>query len=72
VRDTTGYAIGGVCPIGHVVKPVMLIDRDLFNLTVSGRRPAIRMPSSISRPRSWKMTGGTVADVRLDAAPAAS
>jgi hypothetical protein len=31
VRDTTGYAIGGVCPVGHVVKPVMLIDRDLFN-----------------------------------------
>lgn len=30
VRATTGYAIGGVCPIGHQVKPVMLLDQDLF------------------------------------------
>lgn len=32
VRDATGYAIGGVCPIGHVVAPLMLIDADLLNL----------------------------------------
>ena len=31
VREATGYAIGGVCPIGHAVKPVMLLDEDLFN-----------------------------------------
>lgn len=30
VRDMTGYAIGGVCPIGHTVKPVMVLDQDLF------------------------------------------
>lgn len=30
VRESTGYAIGGVCPIGHAVKPVMLLDADLF------------------------------------------
>ncbi len=30
VRESTGYAIGGVCPIGHAVKPVMLLDEDLF------------------------------------------
>ncbi|WP_186017551.1 YbaK/EbsC family protein [Burkholderia gladioli] len=29
VRDHTGYAIGGVCPIGHLVEPVTLIDKDL-------------------------------------------
>lgn len=32
VRDNTGYAIGGVCPIGHRVEPVMLIDEDLMAL----------------------------------------
>lgn len=32
VRDNTGYAIGGVCPIGHKVKPVTLIDADLLEL----------------------------------------
>jgi prolyl-tRNA editing enzyme YbaK/EbsC (Cys-tRNA(Pro) deacylase) len=32
VREKTGYAIGGVCPIGHATTPVMLIDADLFTL----------------------------------------
>lgn len=30
VRDHTGYAIGSVCPIGHLVEPVTLIDKDLL------------------------------------------
>jgi len=29
VRDRTGFAIGGVPPIGHASRPVVLIDRDL-------------------------------------------
>src|SRR5258707_15700747 len=29
VRDTTGYAIGGVAPIGHATPPRIFIDRDL-------------------------------------------
>src|ERR1700737_3769911 len=32
VREKTGYAIGGVCPIGHVTSPVTLIDADLLRL----------------------------------------
>lgn len=32
VRDATGYAIGGVCPIGHAIEPVVLIDADLMAL----------------------------------------
>lgn len=32
VRDATGYAIGGVCPIGHRVEPITLIDEDLMAL----------------------------------------
>jgi prolyl-tRNA editing enzyme YbaK/EbsC (Cys-tRNA(Pro) deacylase) len=30
VRDKTGFAIGGVPPIGHRVPPVTFIDRDLM------------------------------------------
>ncbi|MFZ6751734.1 YbaK/EbsC family protein [Undibacterium sp. Dicai25W] len=30
VREKIGYVIGGVCPIGHVEKSVMLIDQDLL------------------------------------------
>ncbi len=29
VRDATGFAIGGVPPVGHATKPIVLIDRDL-------------------------------------------
>ena len=29
VRDTTGYAIGGVAPIGHATAPAIFIDEDL-------------------------------------------
>jgi prolyl-tRNA editing enzyme YbaK/EbsC (Cys-tRNA(Pro) deacylase) len=30
VRETTGFAIGGVPPIGHKTPPITLIDVDLF------------------------------------------
>jgi prolyl-tRNA editing enzyme YbaK/EbsC (Cys-tRNA(Pro) deacylase) len=30
VRERIGYAIGGVCPIGHASKSVILLDQDLF------------------------------------------
>jgi prolyl-tRNA editing enzyme YbaK/EbsC (Cys-tRNA(Pro) deacylase) len=30
VKEKIGYAIGGVCPIGHLQKTVMLIDKDLM------------------------------------------
>jgi prolyl-tRNA editing enzyme YbaK/EbsC (Cys-tRNA(Pro) deacylase) len=32
VRDKTGFAIGGVAPVGHTEKPVTLIDEDLLQL----------------------------------------
>ncbi|QDD66904.1 YbaK/EbsC family protein [Herbaspirillum seropedicae] len=72
VRDKTGYAIGGVCPVGHVVKPVMLIDRDLFNFdsiwAAAGHPHAL---FSLTAAQLEKMTGGAVADVRLEAPPPA-
>ncbi len=30
VKASTGFTIGGVSPVGHANKPVMLVDRDLF------------------------------------------
>jgi prolyl-tRNA editing enzyme YbaK/EbsC (Cys-tRNA(Pro) deacylase) len=30
VRDRTGFAIGGVAPIGHATPPLTFIDEDLF------------------------------------------
>ncbi len=30
VRDVTGFAIGGVAPLGHLAPPVVLVDEDLF------------------------------------------
>ncbi len=30
VRERTGFAIGGVSPVGHTTAPVTLIDRELF------------------------------------------
>lgn len=34
VRDKTGYAIGGVAPIGHGTPPATFIDEDLLKLAV--------------------------------------
>ncbi|CAM5784926.1 YbaK/EbsC family protein [Rhizobacter fulvus] len=30
VKASTGFTIGGVSPVGHAIKPVMLVDRELF------------------------------------------
>lgn len=68
VRDTSGYAIGGVCPIGHVVKPVMLLDEDLFRYdslwAAAGHPNAVfnLTPAQLAR-----MTGAEAADVALRA-----
>ncbi|HJU30688.1 MAG TPA: YbaK/EbsC family protein [Hyphomicrobiaceae bacterium] len=33
VRDRTGYAIGGVPPVGHASTPIVLIDTDLMQFS---------------------------------------
>jgi ferredoxin len=59
-----------VCPVGHVVKPVMLIDRDLFNYdsvwAAAGHPHAV---FNLTAAQLQEMTGGAVSDVRLDAPP---
>jgi len=68
VRDATGYAIGGVCPIGHVIKPVMLLDEDLFQYdslwAAAGHPQAV---FNLTPAQLAAMTGAPVADVALRA-----
>ncbi|MNT84281.1 YbaK / prolyl-tRNA synthetases associated domain protein [compost metagenome] len=60
----TGYAIGGVCPIGHAVKPVMLLDADLFNYdslwAAAGHPHAV---FNLTPAQLAGMTGAPVVDV---------
>src|SRR6202023_414937 len=32
VRAVTGFAIGGVAPVGHITQPLLLLDQDLLVL----------------------------------------
>ncbi|CAG9219429.1 Peptidyl-dipeptidase dcp [Paraburkholderia tropica] len=66
VREKTGYAIGGVCPIGHATKPITLIDADLFTLdslwAAAGHPHAV---FNLSPQELAAMTGAPVVDVAL-------
>jgi prolyl-tRNA editing enzyme YbaK/EbsC (Cys-tRNA(Pro) deacylase) len=65
VRDTTGFAIGGGAPLGHMGRPRVFIDADLMTLEPiwaaagSPRHVFRSTPSELLR-----LTGGTVADVK--------
>ncbi|HSD52663.1 MAG TPA: YbaK/EbsC family protein [Burkholderiales bacterium] len=64
VRAATGFAIGGVAPVGHVAPVRTLIDRDLFRhaeIWVAAGHPhtVFRLtPDALVR-----LTGGTVVEV---------
>ena len=65
VRDVTGFAIGGVAPVGHQSPPRIFIDADLMALDVVWA--AAGSPRHVFRTTGAdiaRMTGGTVADVR--------
>jgi prolyl-tRNA editing enzyme YbaK/EbsC (Cys-tRNA(Pro) deacylase) len=66
VKTRIGYAIGGVCPIGHVEKTVMLIDEDLMKLpsvwAAAGHPHAV---FNLTPAQLRDMTGAPVADVAL-------
>jgi prolyl-tRNA editing enzyme YbaK/EbsC (Cys-tRNA(Pro) deacylase) len=69
VRDTTGFAIGGVAPLGHAVQPRVLIDQDL--LTCDPVWAAAGSPRHVFRTTAddlVRLSGGMVADVREDKA----
>ncbi|NEX63239.1 YbaK/EbsC family protein [Noviherbaspirillum galbum] len=68
VKERIGYAIGGVCPIGHVQKTVMLVDEDLLKLdnvwAAAGHPHAV---FNLTPRQLLDMTGAPVADVALRA-----
>jgi prolyl-tRNA editing enzyme YbaK/EbsC (Cys-tRNA(Pro) deacylase) len=65
VRENTGFAIGGVSPIGHAVAPVTLVDEDL--LAFDAIWAAAGTPNAVFRltpDELVQMTGGQVASVK--------
>ncbi len=65
VRQATGFAIGGVAPVGHLTEPLVLIDADLAALDPIWA--AAGAPNSVFRTRFddlVRISGGRVADVR--------
>ncbi|MGF6511355.1 YbaK/EbsC family protein [Paraburkholderia sp. 32] len=66
VREKTGYAIGGVCPVGHATEPVTLIDADLLELeslwAAAGHPHAV---FNLTAQELISLTGAPVVDVAL-------
>jgi len=65
VRDKTGFAIGGVAPVGHTEKPVTFIDEDL--LRHAEIWAAAGTPNAVFRltPQALvAMTGGRVIAIK--------
>lgn len=68
VRDRTGFAIGGVAPVGHLAPPLLVFDRDL--LTLHPIYAAAGSPSHVFSTEAERLagiTGAPVADIRQDA-----
>jgi len=67
VRERTGFAIGGVAPVGHLTPPLVLIDQHLMALdaiwAVAGSPMHVFQTSPAELAR---ITGGQVADVHQD------
>ena len=68
VRDMTGFAIGGVAPIGHLTPPVVLVDEDLLRFDTVWAAAGSPMHVFATTPRDLlRLSGGTLADVKEDA-----
>lgn len=67
VRSATGYAIGGVPPVGHVSPPITVIDEDLLQLdeiwAAAGTPNAV---FALTPAALVALTSGTVGTVRRD------
>jgi prolyl-tRNA editing enzyme YbaK/EbsC (Cys-tRNA(Pro) deacylase) len=64
VREKTGYAIGGVCPVGHPTALIMLIDQDLFRYSrvwAAAGHPHAVFP--LTPQQLQQMTGAPLADI---------
>ena len=64
VRDKTGFAIGGVGPVGHLTAPTILIDSDLMQFeTVWASAGTPNAVFELKPGDLETLTGGRVADV---------
>jgi len=65
VRDVTGFAIGGVAPLGHLTPPVVLVDEDLFRLAKIWAAAGSPMHVFATTPAEvLRVSGGIRADVK--------
>jgi prolyl-tRNA editing enzyme YbaK/EbsC (Cys-tRNA(Pro) deacylase) len=64
VREHTGYAIGGVCPIGHRRETIILVDQDLLRFAsvwaAAGHPHAV---FKLSPEELLTMTGAQAVDI---------
>ncbi|HET9595106.1 MAG TPA: YbaK/EbsC family protein [Anaeromyxobacteraceae bacterium] len=71
VRERTGFAIGGVPPLGHAAPGVVLVDRDLLAFdvvwTAAGTPHAV---FQVAPPDLVRAAGGEVVDLAEPAVPA--
>lgn len=65
VRDVTGFAIGGVAPLGHLTPPVVLVDADLLAYDRVWAAAGSPMHVFATTPAELlRISGGTMADVK--------
>ena len=65
VRDVTGFAIGGVAPLGHLSPPLVLVDEDLFRFERVWAAAGSPMHVFATTPEALLgLSGGTRADVK--------
>jgi prolyl-tRNA editing enzyme YbaK/EbsC (Cys-tRNA(Pro) deacylase) len=67
VRQVTGYAIGGVPPVGHQTTMAIYLDRDLWRYPLvyaAAGVPECVFP--LAPEELARATGGTVADVKAE------
>ena len=70
-RETTGYAIGGVPPVAHAQAMTVFIDEDLMaqgTIWAAAGTPNSMFP--LTPALLLRLTGGQVADVKTETAPA--
>jgi prolyl-tRNA editing enzyme YbaK/EbsC (Cys-tRNA(Pro) deacylase) len=64
VKSKTGFAIGGVSPLGHATTPVLLIDRELFRFDEVWAAAGHPRGVFVTSPEQLvRLTGGAVQDV---------
>jgi len=64
VRTSTGFAIGGVAPVGHSKAPVIFIDRDLMALeAIWAAAGTPRAVFKLTPEELVRMTGGAVIEI---------